>query len=110
MRQYFGTQITSLLTFTVEPLHFTEDDPDTPAEGIQIGFAWEDLNSFAQYHGYGGWEAQSDLVKKIDTILREEMPWYIEGSQFDVSVSDAGEFWFVPLPTWKRITANFIEI
>lgn len=110
MIQYFGAQVTSLLTFTVEPLHFTEDDPDTPAEGIVIGFTWQELNSFAQYHGYAMWEAQPELADKVDAILRDAMPWYIEGSLFDSVVDDEGEQWLIPLPTYKRITANFIEI
>jgi len=110
MIQYFGAQVTSLLTFTVEPLHFTEDDPDTPAEGIAIGFTWEELNGFAQYHGFASWEGQHELAEKIDAILRNQMPWYIEGSLFDSVVDDEGEQWLIPLPTYKRITSNFIEV
>ena len=110
MKYYFGTQITSLLTFTVEPLHFTEDDPDTPADGIVIGFTWQEIDSFAQYHGYGSWEGQDGLVAKIDAILRERMPWYIEGSLYDSVVDKKGEHWHIPLPTYKRITKNYIDV
>jgi hypothetical protein len=110
MKTYFGTQITPLLTFTVEPIDFTADDPDTPAEGIAISFTWQDIDGFAQYHGYGSWQGQPDLITKIDAILRDQMPWYIEGSLYDSLVDETGEHWLIPLPTYKRITADYIDV
>lgn len=105
MRQYFGTQITSLLTFTVEPIYTNAGDL-----AIAIGFTWADLDGFAQYHGYGAWEAQDGLVAKVDAILRDKMPWYIEGSLFDCVADEKGEQWITPVPARKHITADFIDV